>query len=59
MTLANTGDGNRNVVERMYAEQEEWRQQVRLRRLALSDQAMQKAANAVLLAQRRPWFPRG
>jgi len=39
----------------MRAEQEEWRQQARLQKMAISDQAFQKAANAVPLSQRRPW----
>jgi hypothetical protein len=54
---ANAGDANKStVVERMREDQEEWRREMRVRRLALSDQAMQKAANAVPLAQRRPWL---
>jgi hypothetical protein len=44
------------MVERMREDNEEWRRETRVRRLALSDQAMQKTANAVPLAQRRPWL---
>jgi hypothetical protein len=33
------------------------KQQIRLQRLTLSDQATHSTANAVPLAQRRPWWP--
>ena len=46
---------NKSTPARMRDDQE--KQQLGLQRLALSDQAFQKAANSVSLAQRRPWWP--
>jgi len=54
-TPTDARNGNRSTLVRMRAEQEEWRQQARLQKMAISDQAFQKAANAVTPAQRRPW----
>ena len=45
-------------VARMREDREELRQQARLQKMALSDQAIQQTANAPPLAQRRPWWPR-
>jgi hypothetical protein len=56
LTLTNAHNGNNRTLARMRQDQEEWRQRARLQKLAISDQAFQKAANAVSLAQRRPWW---
>jgi hypothetical protein len=55
-TLTDARNGNKSTLERMREDQEEWRQRARLQKLAFSDQATQQAANAVPLAQRRPWW---
>ena len=54
--MAYTDARNRRTLVRMRAEQEEWRQQARLQKMAISDQAFQKAANTMLLYQRQPWW---
>jgi hypothetical protein len=38
-------------------ESDTWREQARLRRLALGDQNAQHAQNSVSIQQRRPWWP--
>jgi hypothetical protein len=55
-TLTNAHNRNDRTLVRMRQEQEEWRQQARLQKMAISDQAFQKAANSVSLAQRQPWW---
>jgi hypothetical protein len=55
MTLTNARNGKNRMLARMREEQEEWRQRARLQKLAISDQAFQKAANSVSLAEQRPW----
>jgi hypothetical protein len=56
MTRTLTNARNNRTLARMRQEQEEWRQQARLQKMAISDQAFQKAANTVPLSQRRPWW---
>jgi hypothetical protein len=53
LNASNRNEGKRI---RMRQDEEEWRQQARLQKLAISDQAFQKAANTVPLSQRRPWW---
>jgi len=57
-TLTNARNRNERRRVRMREEQEEWRQRARLQKMAISDQAFQKAANATPISQRRPWWCR-
>jgi hypothetical protein len=55
-TLTNARNRNERRRVRMRQEQEERREQARLQKIAISDQAFQKAANTMLLYQRQPWW---
>jgi hypothetical protein len=56
MAYTDARNGNKRTLARMRAELEEWRQQARLQKMAISDQAIQRSANTVPLSQRRPWW---
>jgi hypothetical protein len=55
--MTDTRNGNKSTLAPMSEDLEERRKWARFQKLALSDQATQRAANAVPLAQRRPWWP--
>jgi hypothetical protein len=57
-TPTDARNNNKSTWARMREDREELRQQARLQKMALSDQAIQQTANAPPLAQRRPWWPR-
>ena len=45
------------MTDSIAGESDTWREQARLRRMALGDQGAQHAQNSVPIQQRRPWWP--